>query len=176
MRRGVPDISLGGANYAQVRIKVDDNLYLKGMAMYADDLPDGVDVRFNSNKVKGTPTEDVLKKLKDDPENPFGALIKAGGQTYYDDPNGKYINPETGKYLFDSFFDAFYWATCTLTTVGYGDLYPISQTGRVISIISSMVGIAIIALPSGIITAGYMDELKSRRGIKESLAEDIDNQ
>ena len=73
------------------------------------------------------------------------------------------INPETGKYLFDTFFDAFYWAACTLTTVGYGDLYPISDTGRTISIISSMVGIAIIALPSGIITAGYMDELKNRR-------------
>ncbi len=73
------------------------------------------------------------------------------------------INPETGKYLFDSFFDAFYWAACTLTTVGYGDLYPISQTGRVISIISALVGIAIIALPSGIITAGYMDELKNRK-------------
>ena len=73
------------------------------------------------------------------------------------------INPETGKYLFDSFFDAFYWAACTLTTVGYGDLYPISQTGRVISIISAIVGIAIIALPSGIITAGYMDELRSRK-------------
>lgn len=73
------------------------------------------------------------------------------------------INPDTGEYLFEGFFDAFYWAACTLTTVGYGDLYPISDTGRVISIISAMVGIAIIALPSGIITAGYMDELKSRR-------------
>ena len=73
------------------------------------------------------------------------------------------INPETGQYLFDSFFDAFYWAACTLTTVGYGDIYPISQTGRVISIISALVGIAIIALPSGIITGGYMDELKHRR-------------
>ena len=73
------------------------------------------------------------------------------------------INPETGQYLFDSFFDAFYWAACTLTTVGYGDLYPISQTGRVISIISALVGIAIIALPSGIITGGYMEELKHRR-------------
>ncbi len=73
------------------------------------------------------------------------------------------INPETGEYLFDTFFDAFYWSACTLTTVGYGDLYPISDTGRVISIISAMVGIAIIALPSGIVTAGYMDELKSRR-------------
>ena len=73
------------------------------------------------------------------------------------------INPETGKYLFDNFFDAFYWAACTLTTVGYGDLYPISDIGRTISIISSMVGIAIIALPSGIITAGYIDELKERK-------------
>lgn len=77
------------------------------------------------------------------------------------------INPVTGKYLFENFFDAFYWATCTLTTVGYGDLYPISDTGRIISMISSMVGIAIIALPSGIITAGYLDELRERhRGKK----------
>ena len=73
------------------------------------------------------------------------------------------VDPLTGKVLFDDFFDAFYWASCTLTTVGYGDLYPISDTGRVISIISSMVGIAIIALPSGIVTAGYMDELRSRK-------------
>ena len=77
------------------------------------------------------------------------------------------INPETGKYLFETFFEAFYWAACTLTTVGYGDLYPISSIGRVISIISSMVGIAIIALPSGIITAGYMDEQRIRREKKE---------
>lgn len=72
------------------------------------------------------------------------------------------INPNTGEYLFPTFFDAFYWASCTLTTVGYGDIYPISSTGRVISIISSVVGIAIIALPSGIITAGYMEEVKNR--------------
>ncbi len=78
------------------------------------------------------------------------------------------INPETGRYLFNNFFDAFYWAACTLTTVGYGDLYPISDVGRVISIISSMVGIAIIALPSGIVTAGYMEELKSRAEMNES--------
>lgn len=77
------------------------------------------------------------------------------------------INPETGKDLFDNFFDAFYWAACTLTTVGYGDIYPISDTGRVISIISSMVGIAIIALPSGIITAGYMEELRNRKENEE---------
>lgn len=73
------------------------------------------------------------------------------------------INPETGDYLFKNFFDAFYWAACTLTTVGYGDLYPVSDVGRIISIISSIVGIAIIALPSGIVTAGYLAELKSRK-------------
>ena len=78
------------------------------------------------------------------------------------------INPETGNYLFETFFDAFYWAACTLTTVGYGDLYPISNTGRVISIISAMVGIAVIALPSGIITAGYMEELRKRRKADET--------
>lgn len=77
------------------------------------------------------------------------------------------INPATGKPLFENFFDAFYWAACTLTTVGYGDLYPISHVGRVISIISSMVGIAVIALPSGIITAGYMDEVYRRNKEKE---------
>ena len=77
------------------------------------------------------------------------------------------VDPASGKVLYDDFFDAFYWASCTLTTVGYGDLYPISDTGRVISIISSMVGIAIIALPSGIVTAGYMDELRSRKENKE---------
>ncbi len=79
------------------------------------------------------------------------------------------INPENGQYLFDNFFGAFYWAACTLTTVGYGDLYPISETGRVISIISSMVGIAIIALPSGIITAGYLEEIKRRKENTENI-------
>lgn len=86
------------------------------------------------------------------------------------------INPDTGRYLFDNFFDAFYWAACTLTTVGYGDLYPISDVGRVISIISSMVGIAIIALPSGIVTAGYLDELKSRKEAKDHLRKECNNQ
>ena len=77
------------------------------------------------------------------------------------------MNPETGKHLFDDFFDAFYWAACTLTTVGYGDIYPVSDIGRLISIISSIVGIAIIALPSGIITAGYIEELNARKGVKK---------
>lgn len=98
IRRGVEDLSLGNSHYAQVRIMVDGTHYLKGMAIYSDDLPDGVDVRFNTNKTVGTPMKDVLKKIKDDPDNPFGSLIKErGGQSYYDDPNGKYTDPITGK-------------------------------------------------------------------------------
>lgn len=89
LRRGVDDLSLGDSHYAQVRILVDDTKYLKGMAIYSDDLPPGVDVRFNTNKKQGTPMGDVLKNIKDDPDNPFGSLIKAGGQNYYIDKNGK---------------------------------------------------------------------------------------
>ena len=68
-----------------------------------------------------------------------------------------------GVVVFDSFFDALYWATTTLTTVGYGDVYPVSDLGRVISMLSSIFGIAVIALPSGVITAGYLEELKQLR-------------
>ena len=101
IRRGVDDLSLGASHYAQVRILVDGTHYIKGMAVYSDDLPDGVDVLFNTNKKKGTPMKDVLKKIKDDPNNPFGSLIKdgindpdggddqRGGQSYYYDKNGK---------------------------------------------------------------------------------------
>lgn len=63
---------------------------------------------------------------------------------------------------FDNFFDAVYWATVSLTTVGYGDIYPVSTAGRVITMISSLFGIAVIALPAGIITAGYMEKLKEK--------------
>lgn len=89
IRRGVEDLSLGNSHYAQVRILVDNAKYMKGMAMYSDDMPDGVDVIFNTNKKTGTPKGDVLKNIKDDPDNPFGSLIKAGGQSYYIDKNGK---------------------------------------------------------------------------------------
>ena len=89
LRRGVDDISLGNSNYAQVRIAVDGTHYLKGMAVYSDDLPPGVDIRFNTNKASGTPKEKVFKPLSDDPVNPFGAYIKADGQSYYTDKNGK---------------------------------------------------------------------------------------
>lgn len=100
LRRGVPDLNLGESHYSQVRIMVDGTHYIKGMAVYSDDLPDGVDVRFNTNKKKGTPKEKVLKEIKNDPNNPFGSMIKdveEGGQSYYDDPNGRFTDPETGK-------------------------------------------------------------------------------
>ena len=97
IRRGVEDLSLGNSHYAQVRVLVDGTHYMKGMAMYSDDLPDGVDVIFNTNKRTGTDKFKVLKEIKDDPDNPFGAAIKANGQRFYDDPNGKYTDPITGK-------------------------------------------------------------------------------
>lgn len=98
IRPGVEDLSLGASKYAQVRIAVDDKYYLKGMAIYADDLPKGIDVRFNTNKAEGTPAGKVFKEMKTvdgesgspvDWDNPFGATIKAGGQSYYTDKDGK---------------------------------------------------------------------------------------
>ena len=89
IRRGVADLDLGGSHYAQVRIMVDGTHYIKGMAVYSDDLPKGVDVMFNTNKTKDKSKMEVLKKIKDDPDNPFGSLIKAGGQSYYTDANGE---------------------------------------------------------------------------------------
>lgn len=107
IRPGVKDLDLGGSHYCQVRILVDGTHYIKGMALYADDLPEGKDIRFNTNKLEGTPllgdkkSGTILKPIvKDDPDNPFGSSIKPvveGGQTYYDDPKGKFIDPVTGK-------------------------------------------------------------------------------
>lgn len=135
LRPGVEDLTLGSSRYAQVRIAVDDKYYIKGMAIYNNNLPKGVDVVFNTNKEQGTPLEkvlkgqkvnispkdlskelgisenEVLKKLKSreleidtvndldklgikdskkyiDTRNPFGATIKAGGQTLYTDKDG----------------------------------------------------------------------------------------
>ena len=68
------------------------------------------------------------------------------------------VEPES----FETFFDAVYWATISLTTVGYGDIYPVSTIGRIVTMISSAFGIAIIALPSGVITAGYLDEINKK--------------
>ncbi len=89
LRRGVADLSLGNSKYAQVRILVDGDKYLKGMAVYSDNMPDGVDVIFNTNK---TSPEKALKEIGKDPDNPFGSLIKdanQGGQYWYDPATGK---------------------------------------------------------------------------------------
>lgn len=88
IRPGCADLSLGDDKYSQVRIMVDGTHYLKGMAVYSDNLPDGVDVAFNTNKTREKcPTpKDCLKEIKDDPTNPFGSLIKADGQYMYKDP------------------------------------------------------------------------------------------
>ena len=98
LRRGVADLSLGESRYSQVRIMVDGTHYIKGMAVYGDDkdFPPGVDVIFNTNKKQGTPTTKVLKEIKDDPDNPFGSLIKdaeKGGQYWYDSKTGKAWDP-----------------------------------------------------------------------------------
>lgn len=81
VRPGKKDLDLGDNHYAQVRIKVDGTHYLKGMAMVdpTAKFPDGVDLIFNTNKPSGTPKEKVMKKLKDDPNNPFGAATRARG-------------------------------------------------------------------------------------------------
>ena len=74
------------------------------------------------------------------------------------------VEPDT----FDSFLDAIYWATISLTTVGYGDIYPVSMIGKIVTMISSVLGIAVIALPSGVITAGYMEEMNKKDEDKKS--------
>lgn len=78
------------------------------------------------------------------------------------------VEPES----FNTYFDALYWATVSLTTVGYGDIYPVSTLGRIITMLSSIFGIAVVALPSGIITAGYMNELKEGN---DDVPDEVDN-
>ena len=88
LRRGVQDLSLGDSRYSQVRILVDGTHYIKGMAVYSDNMPDGVDVVFNTNKGKDKSMKQVLKEIKKDPDNPFGSAIKdadQGGQYWYTD-------------------------------------------------------------------------------------------
>lgn len=74
-----------------------------------------------------------------------------------------HVNPVTGAVTFKDFFDALYWATVTLTTVGYGDLTPVTDLGRFVSMLSSLFGVAVIALPSGVITASYLEELRNAK-------------
>lgn len=72
------------------------------------------------------------------------------------------VEPDT----FDTFFDAIYWATVSLTTMGYGDIYPVTVAGKIVTIISSFIGIAIVALPAGIITAGYLEQINKTKDAK----------
>ena len=93
LRRNVDDISLGKARYAQVRIAVDGTHYMKGMAVYSDDIPDGYDIIYNTKKSNTTPPEKVYKELSSDKDNPFGATIKDEKdlkvtQRYYVDKDG----------------------------------------------------------------------------------------
>lgn len=81
------------------------------------------------------------------------------------------VEPES----FGNFFEAIYWATVSLTTVGYGDIYPVTTIGRVVTMISSVFGIAIIALPSGVITAGYLAEINRNEQEDEEIYREDDN-
>lgn len=90
LRRGVKDLSLGGSNYAQVRISIDGTHFLKGMATYSDDIPKGYDIRFNTNKKKTDNKLDALKPMKDDPANPFGAVIRK--QMHYESGGKKKLS------------------------------------------------------------------------------------
>ena len=104
IRPGVKDLTLGDSRYSQVRIAVDGTHYMKGMAIYSNDIPKGYDVVYNTSKPDDWPMKgpnkntEILKRLKDDKESPFGATIKAGGQSYYEDPKGNYILDENGIY------------------------------------------------------------------------------
>lgn len=89
VRPGVKDVSIGNSMYAQVRIKVGDGHYLKGMAMYNNNLPKGVDLMFNTAKESTGNDFDAMKPVSDDPNNPFGATIKLGGQQIEKDAGGK---------------------------------------------------------------------------------------
>lgn len=95
IRKGVKDLSLGGSNYAQLRIMVDGDHYMKGMAIYSDDVPKGYDIIYNTNKKTGSSYDKVFKEVKRDingnidKDNPFGATIKAGGQYKYVGTDGK---------------------------------------------------------------------------------------
>lgn len=100
LRPGVKDLSLGDSRYSQVRILVDGTHYVKGMAVYGDpkDFPPGIDAIFNTNKGKDKSKMEVLKEIKNDPDNPFGSAIKdanQGGQYWYDPKTGERVSSNT---------------------------------------------------------------------------------
>lgn len=91
LRKGVPDLDLGSSKYAQVRIAVDGNKYMKGMAVYSDDIPKGYDIVLNSNKHREEGPDKAFKTMKEEDikdGRPFGATIMANGQSYYTDKDG----------------------------------------------------------------------------------------
>ena len=104
----------------------------------------------------------IIRVMKREREPLLAVVWLAGGYVLL----SALIMFQVEPYSFRSFFEAFYWAVVTLTTVGYGDIYPISQIGRVVSMLSSFMGIAIVALPTGLITAGFMQELNDQKGSK----------
>jgi len=97
----------------------------------------------------------IISVIKREKKGLFAVCVLAGGYILLSALIMFQVEPDS----FETFFDAVYWAVVTLTTVGYGDIYPTSDIGRVVSMLSSFMGIAIVALPTGIITAGYMNEL-----------------
>lgn len=97
----------------------------------------------------------IISVVKREKKALLAVCILAGGYIFLSALIMFQVEPES----FKTFFDAIYWAVVTLTTVGYGDIFPVSEVGRVVSMLSSFMGIAIVALPTGIITAGYMSEL-----------------
>lgn len=99
----------------------------------------------------------IISVIKRERKGLFAVCVLAGGYIMLSALIMFQVEPDS----FETFFDAIYWAVVTLTTVGYGDIYPTSDVGRVVSMISSFMGIAIVALPTGIITAGYMNELNN---------------
>lgn len=101
----------------------------------------------------------VLRASKD---SLMAVCILAGGYIIISSLIMFNVEPES----FPTFFDAVYWTTCSLTTIGYGDIYPLTAPGKMITMLSAMFGIAIVALPAGIITAGYMNELEKNRSSK----------
>lgn len=85
IRPGTEDLYLGNARYAQARIGVDGTHFMKGMVMYNNNLPDGVDIIYNTKKDRGATKDEIFKQMKDDPDNPFGAVVK---QKHYIDADG----------------------------------------------------------------------------------------
>lgn len=112
----------------------------------------------------------VLRVLKRERDALLAVLILAIGYVFISAILVFNVEPDT----FDSFFEALYWAVISLSTIGYGDIYTTSSVGQAVSMVSAMTGVAVVALPSGIITAGFVEELRSE-SLEENLEEELDS-